>query len=164
MSRLEGVSEITYRGGTKKELRVSVDMKKLAYFGISINELINILKSSSSQITAGELVEGKRTYTLRSESISYTSESAKKIVVKSEKTINGSLVFVKLGDVADVYVSHKKPTSFRRINGQYAITFAVLREPNSNVVKTMKGLSKEINLINKSFLNPLDLNLSLIHI
>ena len=159
LSRLEGVSEITYRGGTKKELRVSVDIKKLSYFGISINELINILKSSSSQITAGELVEGKRTYTLRSESISYTSESAKKIVIKSEKTINGSLVFVKLGDVADVYVSHKKPTSFRRINGQNAITFAVLREPNSNVVKTMKGLSKEINLINKSFLNPLDLNL-----
>ena len=159
LSRLEGVSEITYRGGTKKELRVSIDMNKLSYFGISINEIINVLKSSSSQITAGELVEGKRTYTLRSESISYTPESAKQIIVKSDETINGSMVFVKLGDVADVYISYKKPTSFRRINGQNAITFAVLREPNSNVVKTMKGLSNEINIINETYLNPLGLNL-----
>ena len=42
--RIEGVSEVTFRGGTKKELKDSVDMQKLASFGISINNLINSLK------------------------------------------------------------------------------------------------------------------------
>ena len=76
LSRIEGVSEITFRGGSKKELKISVDMQKLANFGININSLVNSLKNSSAQLTAGELIEGKRTYTLRAESIAYTPESA----------------------------------------------------------------------------------------
>ena len=112
-------------------------------FDISINNLINTLKSSSAQLTAGELIEGKRTYTLRAEAISYTPQSAKDIVVKSDFSIEGRSTVVKLEDVADINLSYKKPTSFRRINGEDAITFAVLREPNSNVVKTMENLSNE---------------------
>ena len=159
LSRVEGISEITFRGGSKKELRISVDMNKLSNFGISINSLINTLKSSSAQLTAGELIEGKRTYTLRAEAISYTPETAKKIVVKSDFANNVTPSIVKLEDVADIYMSYKKPTSFRRINGQDAITFAVLREPNSNIVKTMEILSEEIKIINKNVLNPKGLNL-----
>ena len=41
LSRIEGVSEITFRGGSKKELKISVDMQKLANFGININSFIN---------------------------------------------------------------------------------------------------------------------------
>ena len=159
LSRVEGISEITFRGGTKKELKISVDMKKLSNFGIKINNLINILKSSSAQITAGELIEGKRTYTLRAEAISYTPENAKKIIVKTDSLINNTPTVVRLEDIADTYISYKKPTSFRRINGEDAITFSVLREPSSNVVKTMELLNKEIRSLNKDNLNSKGLNL-----
>ena len=59
LSRIEGVSEVTFRGGSKKELKISVDMQKLSNFGININSLVNSLKNSSAQLTAGELIEGK---------------------------------------------------------------------------------------------------------
>ena len=152
LSRIEGVSEVTFRG-SKKELKISVDMRKLANFGININSLVNSLKSSSAQLTAGELIEGKRTYTLRAESISYTPESAKNIIIKTDSSTSISSTSVKLGDVADTFISYKDPTSFRRINGEDAITFAVLREPGANVVKTMELLNKEIESLNKTNLN-----------
>ena len=158
LSRIEGVSEITFRGGTKKELKISVDMQKLANFGININSLVNSLKSSSAQLTAGELIEGKRTYTLRAESISYTPESAQNIIIKTDSSTISS-TSVKLGDVADTFISYKDPTSFRRINGEDAITFAVLREPGANVVKTMNLLNKEIENLNKTNLNNKGLDL-----
>jgi len=159
LSRIEGVSEITFRGGSKKELKISVDMQKLANFGININSLVNSLKSSSAQLTAGELIEGKRTYTLRAESISYTPESAKNIIIKTDSSTSISSTSVKLGDVADTFISYKDPTSFRRINGEDAITFAVLREPGANVVKTMNLLNKEIENLNKTNLNNKGLDL-----
>ena len=59
---------------------------------------------------------------------------------------------VKLEDVAKIYMSFKKPTSFRRLNGQDAITFAVIREPNSNVVEIIKNLKIEIKKLNKGIL------------
>ena len=159
LSRVKGISEITFRGGSKKELKISVDMQKLSNFGITINSLINSLRSSSAQLTAGELVEGKRTYTLRTESIAYTPESARNIIIKIDKLSDVSTAAIKLGDVADVFISYKDPTSFRRINGENAITFAVLREPGSNVVKTMNLLNEEIHKLNKRNLNDKGLNL-----
>ena len=159
LSRIEGVSEITFRGGSKKELKISVDMQKLANFGININSLVNSLKSSSAQLTAGELIEGKRTYTVRAVSISYTPESAKNIIIKTDSSTSTTSTSVKLGDVADTFISYKDPTSFRRINGKDAITFAVLREPGANVVKTMNLLNKEIKNLNKTNLNNKGLDL-----
>ncbi len=153
LSRIEGVSEVTFRGGSKKELKISVDMQKLANFGININSLVNSLKNSSAQLTAGELIEGKRTYTLRAESIAYTPESAQDIIIKTDNSSSTSSTSVKLGDVANIFISYKNPTSFRRINGEDAITFAVLREPGANVVKTMELLNKEIESLNKTNLN-----------
>ena len=153
LSRIEGVSEVTFRGGSKKELKISVDMQKLANFGININSLVNSLKNSSAQLTAGELIEGKRTYTLRAESIAYTPESAQNIIIKTDNSSSTSSTSVKLGDVANIFISYKDPTSFRRINGEDAITFAVLREPGANVVKTMELLNKEIKSLNKTNLN-----------
>ena len=153
LSRIDGVSEVTFRGGSKKELKISVDMRRLANFGININSLVNSLKNSSAQLTAGELIEGKRTYTLRAESIAYTPESAQNIIIKTDNSSSTSSTSVKLGDIANIFISYKDPTSFRRINGEDAITFAVLREPGANVVKTMELLNNEIENLNKTNLN-----------
>ena len=49
-------------------------------------------------------------------------------------------------------MSYKKPTSFRRLNGQDAITFAVIREPDSNVVEIIKNLKIEIEKLNNGIL------------
>ena len=152
LSRIEGISEITFRGGEKKELKVAIDTQKLAEFSISISSVLDSLRASSAQVTAGEIIEGKRTYSLRAEAISYTPETAKNIILRSEVGSDGIPVNVKLEDVAKVYMSYKKPTSFRRMNGQDAITFAVLREPDSNVVKIIDNLKVEIEKLNKSIL------------
>ena len=79
LSRIEGISEITFRGGQRKELKVALDINKLAEYSISIPVVLEALKASSAQVTAGEIIEGKRTYSLRAEAIScllYTSDAA----------------------------------------------------------------------------------------
>ena len=152
LSRIEGVSEITFRGGEKKELRVAVDTQKLAEFSISIPSVLESLKASSAQVTAGEIIEGKRTYALRAEAIAYTPDTARNIILRSETGPDGRPITVKLEDVAKIYMSYKKPTSFRRMNGQDAITFSVIREPGSNVVAIVKDLKKEIEKLNNGIL------------
>ncbi|MDB2478464.1 efflux RND transporter permease subunit [Alphaproteobacteria bacterium] len=153
LSRIEGISEITFRGGEKKELKVAIDTQRLAEFSISIPTVLEALRASSAQVTAGEIIEGKRTYSLRAEAISYTPNTAKNIVLRSETGSDGIPVNVRLEDVAKVYMSYKKPTSFRRMNGQDAITFAVIREPNSNVVEIIDNLKIEIEKLNKGVLS-----------
>ena len=152
LSRIEGVSEITFRGGQRKELKVALDINKLAEYSISIPAVLESLRASSAQVTAGEIIEGKRTYSLRAEAISYTPKTARNIILRSETGLDGIPVNVKLEDVAKIYMSYKKPTSFRRLNGQDAITFAVIREPDSNVVEIIKNLKIEIEKLNNGIL------------
>ncbi len=159
LSRIKGISEINSRGGTKKELKISIDMQKLANLKININHLINLIKNSSAQLTAGELIEGKRTYTLRAVSDSFSPSNAKNIIIKSDNTSSITSTAVRLGDIADIYVAYKEPNSFRRINGQEAITFSVLREPGANVVKTMNLLNEQIEILNNTNLNKKGLDL-----
>ena len=103
-------------------------------------------------MTAGEIIEGKRTYALRAEAIAYTPDTARNIILRSETGPDGRPITVKLEDVAKIYMSYKKPTSFRRMNGQDAITFSVIREPGSNVVAIVKDLKKEIEKLNNRIL------------
>ena len=106
LSRIEGVSEITFRGGQKKELKVALDIQKLAEYSISIPDILEALRSSSAQVTAGEIIEGKRTYSLRAEAISYTPTTAENIIVRSDKGFDGIPINVKLKDVAKIYMSY----------------------------------------------------------
>ena len=161
LSRIEGISEITARGGQKKELKVALDIEKLSKYSISIPTVLNALKASSAQVTAGEIIEGKRTYSVRAEAISYTPSSAKNIVLRSEIGSDGFPVNIRLKDVAKIYMSYKKSTSFRRMNGQDAITFRIIREADSNVVKIIENLKLEVEKLNKGVLakNGLDLKI-----
>ena len=49
-------------------------------------------------------------------------------------------------------MSYNKPTSFSRMNGQDAITFAVIREPNSNVGEIINNLKIQIKKLNEGVL------------
>ncbi len=161
LSRIEGISEISYRGGQKKELKVELDIQKLSKYSISIPTVLNALKASSAQVTVGEIIEGKRSYSVRAEAISYTPSSARNIILRSEIGLDGIPENIRLEDVAKIYMSYKKPTSFRRMNGKDAITFRVIREANSNVVEIIKNLKVEVEKLNKGILakNGLDLKI-----
>ena len=72
LSRIPGISEVTSRGGAKREIRISLDMDQVADFGLSVTEIADAIKASSAEVTAGEVTEGNRSFTLRTEAISYT--------------------------------------------------------------------------------------------
>ena len=75
LSRIAGVSEVTSRGGAAREIRIALDMDRVAEFGLSISEIADAIRASSAEVTAGEVTEGNRSFTLRTEAISYTPRS-----------------------------------------------------------------------------------------
>ena len=162
LTRIRGVSEVTSRGGAKQEIRISLDMKKVSEFGLSIQEIADAIRGSSAEVNAGELTEGNRNFTLRTEAISYTPDTAKNLVIRTDFR-NNRVSNIKLGDIADVRLIYKKPSSFRRLNGKPAITFGVLREPASNVVTTLTSLKEQVNDLNEGVLAERGLELKIVY-
>jgi HAE1 family hydrophobic/amphiphilic exporter-1 len=55
MSRIPGVAEIDTRGGSKREIRILLDMDRVANYGMSIQEVVDAVRSSSLRLRLGKL-------------------------------------------------------------------------------------------------------------
>ena len=106
------VAEVTFNGGGRREMRVIVNPNSLVRYKITINEIIESLRSSSVLQSVGSVDEGKRSYPVRTELISYTEEQAGQIVLRSDVSRDGSLTPLLLSDVATVKLVVEKRSSF----------------------------------------------------
>jgi HAE1 family hydrophobic/amphiphilic exporter-1 len=58
IERLEGVSKVELQGVDQREIRVLLDMAKVAALGIDINELQRRLEQSNFSVSAGRITDG----------------------------------------------------------------------------------------------------------
>ena len=162
LGRIPGVSEVTARGGAEREVRVVLDMERVAAFGLSVAEIADAIRGATAEVTAGEITEGRRSFTLRTEAINYTPETARNLVIRTDNR-DGQISVIRLSDIATIELGFKTPDSFRRLNGRPAITFAVLREPATNVVTTLDALKIEIARLNEGVLAERGLDLRIVY-
>ena len=116
LTRVKGIAEVDYRGGGKREMRVFIDPEKLVQYQITLNEVIDALKSSSTMMSVGLVTEGKRSYPVRTEALNYTPETAGDIVVRTDISSTGTVTPLLLKDIAKLELKVQSRTSFRRLN------------------------------------------------
>ena len=163
LSRINGVAEVTFNGGGAKQMRIIVDESRLAAFQLTVQDVFSALRNATTLQTVGRINEGKRTYVVRAEAISYTPETAMNIVVRSATAQNGLFVPVLLSDVADIEFDIERRASYRRLNGQDAIIINALREQGSNVVATMDVMRDKVAGLNQTILADNDLELNIVY-
>ena len=163
LARTEGIAEVDYRGGGRREMRVFIDPEKLVQYKVTLTEVISALRTSSSMMSVGMVTEGKRSYTVRTEALNYTPETAGRIVVRTDISPTGTIVPLLLEDLATLEIKVQKRTSFRRLNGKPAVTFSAIREQSSNVVATMIRLRSVVDRLNASELDARGLNLRIVY-
>lgn len=149
LERVTGVAGMNVFGGTPKEMRVTVDPERLAFYALTVPEVINALRSANSSATAGIVDEGKRSYTVRTEGELTTIEQVENVVVRSIKDpLSGAVSRVTVRDLGTITLSHKEPTAFIRRNGVPSIAISIERETGANVMEIMDELRiavKELN-------------------
>lgn len=163
LARVDGIAEVDYRGGGKREMRVLIDPEKLVQYQITLPEVIDALKTSSTMMSVGLVTEGKRSYTVRTEALNYTPETAGSIVVRTNVSPSGTVTPLLLQDLATLEVRVQSRTSFRRLNGQPAVTLSALREAGSNVVATMLKLRTVVDQLNQNELAARGLDLKVVY-
>ena len=110
LARTPGVSEITYNGGGKKQLKVIIDPQRLASYRLSTSIVLDALRTATTLQSVGRVQQGKRVYTVRTEAIAYTPETALNTILRADFNENGQISPVLLSDVADVeFAVEKEP-------------------------------------------------------
>jgi len=137
---IPAASKIKRIGEQQEEIVVSSTSEKLSQYGVSPQQVIQLLQSQNSINATGEVK------TINSKAPLYTNgyyntetDLANQIVGTSQ---SGSVV--KLGDVASLKRDYAEPESIITVNGNKAIILSVQMQEGNNIVKFGEEVSRKI--------------------
>src|SRR6267154_367762 len=135
ISQLPGVGLVSISGGQRPAVRVRADPRKLAAYGLNIDDLRTTLGNANVNTPKGNFDGPTRAYTLNANDQLKSAEEYKALIVAYK---NGSPV--RLRDVADVIDSTENNKLAAWMNATPAIVLNVQRQPGANVIGVVDGI------------------------
>ena len=124
-----GVLEAEITGGQEREIRVEVDIDKLAYYKIPITSLQHSVVSENQNTSGGAITLGDGRFQVKVPGEFETPEEILSLVVA---THDGRPIYLK--DVATVVDGIKEETSRSRLNGVDSINISVKKRVGENII------------------------------
>ena len=145
--RVPGVANSNIYGGAERELQVVIDPHALASWQLSILDVRRALISTNTNISGGNIEEGKNRFVVRTLGQFKSVEEIENLVITKRDDIS---VYVR--DIADVQLGYKKMEAFVRQKNEASIAVNAQREVGANVLVVMEGLKKACSELNENLL------------
>jgi HAE1 family hydrophobic/amphiphilic exporter-1 len=144
IERVPGVASVGVEGGLLRQIHVELTKEKITALDLSVDRVVNLLRTENQNIPLGEIDEGDTTYLLRSSGQFQSLDQIRDLVVRT----NGG-VPVYLRDIAEVRDSTEDVRSVLRINGRPGIRLRVTKQSGENTVAIANAVRDEIDRINR---------------
>ena len=127
------------RGGLEREVKVDVDLGKLQFYGIALNDVIDAIRNENVNIPGGSIDVGDTKYLIRVDGEFDEPTLIEDIVVLIEE---GRPIYVR--DVATVDFGFAERENFARMDGVAVITLDVIKRSGENIIETAEGVKREV--------------------
>ena len=149
-----GVASVTIDGIQSRKIEVQLRIEDLNRYGLSTQDVINVLQSENRSASAGEIESGHQNLQLR-------VEGEFEEIADIENTLiplgNGENVRVR--DVANVIDTVEEESSLTYVNGSPAYMFSILKQSDANTVEVSQITRDIIADLNKDLGEELDLHI-----
>ena len=112
LERVEGVADLFIGGGRLREMHIVVKPEKLATYGLTIREFMNIIRAENINTSAGNMGVGRRDYRIRTVAEFKSPEDIENIVLRSTGQQR-----ITVADVARVEYGYEKAATAMMHNG-----------------------------------------------
>jgi len=143
LERTAGVADLFIGGGTQKEMHIVVKPERLAAYGLTINDLISVLRAENVNISAGSMGVGRRDYRIRTVAEFKTPEDIQNIVIRSTGRQR-----IRVADLADVKFGFEKLAAAMLHRGQEGIAVGIKPQPDANILDLTDRLEKVVDWLN----------------
>lgn len=133
LETISGVGSITFVGDRKREIQIVLDPRKLAAYGVSIDQAKTALARQNLEIPGGRVTYGDSEKVLRTMARVQTAEDFGAIIVAAKS--GGSPVRIR--DVGMVADGTEEPRTISRLNGDNAVSLLVRKQSGTNTVKVV---------------------------
>src|SRR6185295_17290516 len=142
--RIAGVAQIQINGGLRRQIHVELTREKIMALDLSVDRVVNILRTENENIPIGEINQGDRTYLLRSQGQFQNLDQIRNLVVQTKV---GVPVYLK--DIAEVKDSTEDNRSILRINGRPGVRMQITKQSGTNTVEIAQLVRQEIEKTNR---------------
>jgi multidrug efflux pump subunit AcrB len=133
--RQKGVRTATVWGVPRPELRVSLDLGRLAELGIPVTQVTDALRVGGTDTPPGPIRAGDQRFNLKAGGAFRSPEEVAAVPLRAT---DGRVV--RVGDVADVQWATAERTHATRFNGKRAIWVTATQKDNVNVLEVEQRL------------------------
>ena len=154
ISQLPGVGLVSLSGGHRPAVRVQADIRKLAAYGLNIDDLRTTLGNANTNTPKGNFDGPMRAYTINANDQIRNASDYQSLVIAYR---NGSPV--RLSDVGDVIEGAENDKLGAWMNETPAIILNIQRQPGANVIAVVEGIKALLPQLQASLPAAIDLNI-----
>ncbi len=142
LERIPGIAAAETAGGLERQINIWIRNEQLLSYGLDIATIANRLRQENIQVPAGELIEGRIVYSLRTIGEFKNIEQISNTIVGVRNEVP-----VMLRDVADVEDGVAQPIGNVHVRGEEGLVVNLYRQSDVNVVTTAANVLLELDKI-----------------
>jgi multidrug efflux pump len=154
ISQLPGVGLVSISGGQRPAVRIRADIRKLAAYGLNIDDLRTTLGNANINTPKGNFDGPMRSYTINANDQIRNASDYSPLIVAYK---NGSPV--RLSDVGEVVDGAQNDKLGAWMNKTPAIILNIQRQPGANVIAVVEGIKALLPQLQASLPAAIDLNI-----
>src|SRR5579871_5612072 len=154
ISQLAGVGLVTISGGQRPAVRIQADLRKLAAYGLNIDDLRTTLGNANVNTPKGNFDGAMRAYTINANDQIRNASDYSSLIVAYK---NGSPV--RLSDVGEVVDGAQNDKLGAWMNETPAIIMNIQRQPGANVISVVDGIKALLPQLQATLPAAIDLNI-----
>lgn len=139
---IPGVADVQLEGAQPRTLRIQIDPAKMAAYQLSIEQVIDPLRTMNFDIPAGSYESTDQELLVRANASTITTESVRAIEIVPE-------VFVR--DIADVYFAPQLAESYSLLNGRPVVSMGLVRQAGANTIEISDLAKAKLEQMNQQF-------------
>jgi multidrug efflux pump subunit AcrB len=144
LEKIRGVKRAQIWAFPEQEVRVSVDLEKMAQLRIPLNRILGAIQSSNMNIPGGTIDAGIKRFSIQTSGSYESIKEIENTVIHSEGT---KIVYLK--DVAAVYPAYEDNNYFARYNGEKAVFVTATQKEGTNIFNIMEQLKPALSEFEK---------------
>jgi HAE1 family hydrophobic/amphiphilic exporter-1 len=144
LERVPGVASVDVSGGRRRQIRVELTREKITALDLSVDRVVNLLRTENQNIPVGEIDEGDMTFLLRSPGQFTDLDDIRGLVVVTKAGVP-----VYLRDIAEVRDGTEDVRSVVRVNGKPGVRLMVRKQSGENTVAVAAAVRDEMDRINR---------------
>ncbi|MCT4593009.1 MAG: efflux RND transporter permease subunit [Anaeromicrobium sp.] len=146
--RIDGVASVDLRGKVEKEIKIIIDQEKLSGFGLTLDDIKNILMAENLNLPGGKIKKGEKELIARTTGEFQSVDNIKDIPILLK---SGENIF--LSDMAYVTLGYKDKESITRVNNKGSIGISIKKQSTANTVQVAKKVLQTVSNVRDTYTN-----------